>query len=94
MTKKTEALARKIEAAQQAKIKKALDKPQNAYQFAFDVLTNLFGCVLMGLALGVLFQNLFQTPALLTVGLAVFGSFVGLYQVVRQAIEWERKGKV
>lgn len=91
MTKRTEELAQKIEAARQKKIEKALGRPNSDYQIAFDMLTNLAGCVLMGLALGVLFQNVFHTPVILTVGLTFFGGFVGLFQVVRQAIQIEHQ---
>lgn len=94
MTKKTEELARKIEAARNKKIEKALGRTNSDYQIAFDMLTNLAGCVLMGLALGVLFQNVFHTPVALTAGLTFFGGFVGLFQVVRQAIQADKAKKI
>ncbi len=93
MTKKTEELAKRIEAAKDERVEKVFVKPQMGPQLAYDMLTNMFGCVLMGTALGVLFQNLFHTPAALTAGLTFFGFIVGLFQIVRQAMSYERKGK-
>ena len=94
MTKKTEELARKIELTRNKKIEKVSAHSNSDYQIAFDMLTNLAGCVLMGLALGVLFQNVFHTPVALTTGLTFFGGFVGLFQVIRQAIQMDRIKKV
>ncbi|MBQ9089994.1 MAG: AtpZ/AtpI family protein [Alphaproteobacteria bacterium] len=94
MTKKTEILAQKIKEAQNKNTKPHKPAPAffSGYKTVIDILTNLIGCVLMGLALGVLFQNLFATPSYLTALLTVFGGFVGLVQVVRQAILFENKG--
>lgn len=94
MTKRTDQLGQKI---QEAKNKTTHPVKQTSaffsgYKTVIDVLTNLIGCVLMGLALGVLFQNLFATPPALTAFLTIFGGFVGLIQVVRQAILSENKG--
>ncbi len=93
MTKKTEDLAKRIKAAKEEKVEKILRKPQTGPQMAYDMLTIIIGCVLMGASLGVLFQNLFHTPASLTAGLTFFGMVVGLFQIVRQAMSYERKGK-
>ncbi len=93
MTEKTEDLAQRIQAQKDKKVEKVLRKPHTGPQLAYDMLTNMFGCVLMGTALGVLFQNLFHTPAALTAGLTFFGFIVGLFQIVRQAMYYERKGK-
>lgn len=87
MTKKTDALAQKI-AQEQAKLAPAPSaSKQNGYQTALDMLTNLIGCVLIGVSLGVLFQNLFHTSVLLTAGLTIFGGIAGLWSVVRYAIQ-------
>ncbi len=91
MTKKTDELAARIQAAQDEKVEKVLKKPQTGAQLAYEMLTIMIGCVLMGVSLGVLFQNLFHTPAALTAGLTFFGCVVGLFQVVKQAMYYERK---
>ncbi len=95
MTQETKELAQKIEQARNKRIKKVFQRPTSDYQIAIDMLTNLIGCVLMGLALGVLFQNVFQTPVELTVCLTFFGGFVGLFQAVREALTagQEKKNK-
>lgn len=87
MTKKTDELAQKIEKKKAKLEKKPAAASQNGYQTALDMLTNLFGCVLIGLSLGVLFQNLFHTPALLTAGLTIFGGIAGLWSVVNYAMK-------
>lgn len=87
MTKKTEDLAKKIKAQKQKQSQKTIAISSGGYQTAIDLLTNLCGCVLIGLSLGILFQNLFNTSALLTAGLTIFGGFAGLWSVVRYAIK-------
>ncbi|MBQ3117006.1 MAG: hypothetical protein IJC11_01620 [Alphaproteobacteria bacterium] len=93
MTKETDELARKIALEQEKRQQKQLCHSTNGYQIAFELLTNLFGCVLIGLSLGLLFQNIFHTSVLLTAGLTVFGGVAGLWSVVRYALDKERKGK-
>ena len=92
MTKKTEALAIEIEKAQQKYNEPAiLPKEQNGYQIFSDILINLLGSVIVACALGVFCQNVFHTPVLFTVCLTIFGTFVGLYSVVRAMIQIDKK---
>lgn len=93
MTKETQALAKKIEKARKIKENVVVGAPQpSGYQITVNLLTNLFGCVLVGASLGVLFQNLFNTPTLLTAGLTVLGGAAGLWSVIKYAMHLEDKG--
>ena len=87
MTKQTEALAKKIAAQKKLQEPKKTSTNLNGYQVAFEMITNLFGCILIGLSLGVLCQNLFNTSSLLTAGLTIFGGFAGLWSVIRSAMK-------
>lgn len=86
MTQKTELLAKKIAAQKQKHTSDTVLKKTSGFQTAVELLTNLFGCVLIGFSLGILFRNLFNTPPLLTAGLTIFGGFAGLWSVIRYAI--------
>lgn len=93
MTKETEELAKKIKKAQNAKQEvKSLKPGFSGYQVAINLLTNLLGCVLIGASLGVLFQNLFNTPVMLTAGLTILGGIAGLWSVIKYAMHVEEKG--
>ena len=87
MTKKTDNLAKKIAAQKKLQEPKKTSANLNGYQVAVDMITNLFGCILIGLSLGVLCQNLFNTSSLLTAGLTIFGGFAGLWSVIRSAMK-------
>ncbi len=87
MTKRTDALAKKIAEKKQQHAKKINSTPTHGYQTAIEMITNLFGCVIIGLSLGVLCHNLFNTSSLLTAGFTIFGGFAGLWSVIRYAMK-------
>lgn len=92
MTKETEELAKKIQKARNAKQETENTKSSvSGYQVAVNLLTNLLGCVLIGASLGVLFQNLFITPVLLTACLTVLGGLAGLWSVIKYVMHMEEK---
>ena len=61
------------------------------YNIAVVMLTDLLGCILVGLAIGLFFQKFFHTSALLTAGMTFLGGIAGVYTVIRFAIQ-EDKG--
>ena len=92
MTKETDELAFHIQQIRDEQTNQ--NRPnltQTGYGTTINLLTDLFGCVLIGLGLGVLFQNLFNTSILLTAGLTIFGGIAGLWTVVRYALSLEKK---
>lgn len=90
MTKETEELAKKIKNAKSTKRKTQNTKTSvSGYSVIVNLLTDLLGCILVGASLGVLFQNLFYTPVLLTAGLTVLGGIAGLWTVIKYMIHME-----
>ncbi len=95
MTKETEKLAQSIQTAQ------AVHRPtedltekkhQSGYAIVSEMLTDLIGCVIVGLALGIFFQRMFGAPALLTAGLTFLGTVAGLGSVIRTGIRLSKQG--
>ncbi len=78
-------------------LKKANRQPEKinpvvgGYNVAITIMTNLLGCIFVGLALGVLLQILFHTSVLFTAGLTLLGGIAGLYSTVRYGLSQERK---
>lgn len=94
MTKETDELASHIEKARHEHLEDATVHDINTgYGTTINVLTDLFGCVLIGLGLGVLFQHLFDTSILLTAGLTILGGIAGLWTVARYGLSIEKKGR-
>lgn len=87
MTKKTDALAEKIAEKKEKQQSKNTKTSANGYQTAVEMITNLFGCIIIGLSLGVLCHNIFNTSSLLTAGFTIFGGFAGLWSVIRYAMK-------
>ncbi len=87
MTKRTDDLAKKIAAQKKQQEPRKTGSNLHGYQTIVEMITNLFGCILIGLSLGVLCQNLFNTSSLLTAGLTIFGGFAGLWSVIRYAMK-------
>lgn len=92
MTKKTEELASEIrQVRQEQKQSQASGSVQSGYSITINLLTDLVGCVLIGLSLGIFFQRVFNTSPILTAGLTLLGGVAGLWTVIRQAIRLQKK---
>lgn len=92
MTKETDELATHIEQARHEHLEdKTVHEINTGYGTTINVLTDLFGCVLIGLGLGVLFQHLFDTSILLTAGLTILGGIAGLWTVARYGLSIGKK---
>ena len=91
MTKETDNLEAAIESVRQKQ--QVADKPKavGGYSVALTILTDLFGCILIGFAVGVFLQKFFHTSALLTAGLTLAGGIAGLYTVARYALKQEKQ---
>ncbi len=94
MTKETESLAEKINAVRtrDSESDMALNKGPSGYQIVTEIIVDLFGCVLIGASLGIVFQNLFDTSEKLTVALTLLGGIAGIWSVVKYAISLQKKG--
>lgn len=92
MTEETEKLAEKIsEAKQEQNEKNAVVPEKSGYSIIINILTDLFGCVLIGLSLGVLFQRVFETSHVVTALFTVLGGVAGLWTVIRYAIALDKQ---
>lgn len=92
MTKETDELASHIEQARREHLEdETVHEINTGYGTTINVLTDLFGCVLIGLGLGVLFQHLFDTSILLTAGLTILGGIAGLWTVARYGLSIGKK---
>ncbi|MBQ8250711.1 MAG: AtpZ/AtpI family protein [Alphaproteobacteria bacterium] len=93
MTKETKALAEKINTLKNKQVKKeeVSTKRPSGYQIVTEVVIDLLGCILMGASLGIIFQNMFDTSARLTVALTLLGGIAGIWSVIKYAISLEKK---
>ena len=93
MTRETENLAKKINAVKKraSDAKSVSDKRPSGYQIVTEVVVDLFGCVLIGASLGIVFQNLFGTSEKLTVALTLLGGIAGIWSVIKYAISLQKK---
>lgn len=92
MTQETDKLAEQIQEIkdeQQTAQKPALER--SGYSIAINILTDLFGCVLIGLGLGVLFQKMFNTSHLVTASFTILGGVAGLWTVIRYGIALDKQ---
>ena len=94
MTQETGQLSQEIKAFKQEgyQPKENLDGI-GGYNVAMTILTDLFGCILIGGSLGFFFQFVFDTSVLLTAGLTLLGGIAGLYTTIRYALSLERSTK-
>lgn len=95
MTLETDNLQRDIQAARDKQTEPA--NPLSAsvgYNTAVYILTDLLGCILVGLALGIFFQKVFDTSILLTAILTLLGGIAGLWTVIRYAMNLQRQQEV
>lgn len=94
MTEETDELGKQIRQVKQAHTDEITPHPEKrGYSIAINILTDLFGCVLIGLGLGVLSQTVFDTSPLVTAGLTILGGVAGLWTVIRYGISLD-KGKM
>lgn len=91
MTKETENLNAEIEAVRQKQQGESRPKAVGGYSVAITILTDLIGCIVVGFAVGLFLQKVFQTSVLLTAGLTLLGGIAGLYTVARYAMRQEKK---
>lgn len=92
MTQETDKLAEQIQEIKderQTAQKPALER--SGYSIAINILTDLFGCVLIGLGLGVLFQKMFNTSHLVTASFTILGGVAGLWTVIRYGIALDKQ---
>lgn len=92
MTQATDELKKHIEQIkqeQQSENKIRLGKP--GYNATINILTDLFGCVLIGLAIGVAAQTYLDTSVLLTASLTILGGVAGLWTVVRYGLAIQKR---
>lgn len=91
MTQETEQLSGKInDMRRQNDIQEKQPASSTGYNVAINILTDLFGCVFIGLAIGVLCQKLFHTSGFVVAIMTLLGGFAGLWTVIRYGISLER----
>lgn len=94
MTQETQDLAREIESVRTSRSRfTRLRRLSDGYSTTINLLTDLFGCILVGLALGLLLRSYFNASVLWVAGLTILGGIAGLWTVVRYALNQEKKGK-
>ena len=87
MTQETDHLQQDID-----KVKNKLSEPENplsasvGYNTTVYMLTDLLGCIFVGLGIGVFSQKILGTSILLTAILTLLGGFAGLWTVIRYAL--------
>lgn len=92
MTEEIKQLDDKIQKLRQIRQnQEKISKVLSGYNVAVTIITNLLGCIFVGLSIGILLQLLFHTSALLTAGLTLLGGVAGLYSTVRYGLDQERK---
>lgn len=94
MTQETDDLAREINSVRKNKPRFIrLRRLSDGYGTTINLLTDLFGCILVGLALGLLARTYLDASVLWVAGLTILGGIAGLWTVVRYALNQEKKGK-
>lgn len=92
MTQETDELAEQIRHVKDDRQEENTPHPtRSGYGIAINILTDLFGCVLIGLGLGVLFQEVFGTSAYVTASLTMLGGIAGLWTVIRYGINLDKQ---
>lgn len=92
MTQQTDCLKEKIDASKKAHLDKSVptSKPVG-YNTAVYMMTDLFGCIVVGLGLGLFLQKFFHTSVFLTFGLTILGGIAGLWTTIRYAMALQRQ---
>lgn len=94
MTEETDELAEQIRQVKQERAEEIKPHPEKrGYSIAINILTDLFGCVLIGLGLGVLIQTLFDTSPLVTAGFTILGGVAGLWTVIRYGMSLDKRNE-
>ena len=95
MTKETSILAEKINTLKNKHVEKdkVTARRPSGYQIVTEVIVDLLGCVLIGVSLGVVFQNIFGASEKLTVVLTILGGIAGIWSVIKYAISLEKDSK-
>jgi F0F1-type ATP synthase assembly protein I len=92
MTQETDKLGEHIQHLKEKRMANERPHPEKSgYSIAINILTDLFGCVLIGLGLGVLFQKIFDTTFLVPAIFTVLGGIAGLWTVMRYAIALDKQ---
>ncbi len=92
MTQETDRLGEHIRHLKEERQITEMPHPEKSgYSIAINILTDLFGCVLIGLGLGVLFQKIFDTTFLVPAAFTVLGGIAGLWTVMRYAIALDKQ---
>ena len=92
MTKETDELGEHIQYIRQEHAAEEVPHPEKTgYSIVINILTDLFGCVLIGLGLGVLFQKMFDTTYLVPALFTILGGLAGLWTVIRYAVALDRQ---
>lgn len=87
MTQETEQLSNKInDVRHHVNMQENPSVSSAGYGVAVNILTDLFGCVFIGLAIGVLCQKLFHTSGFVVAIMTLLGGFAGLWTVIRYGI--------
>lgn len=92
MTQETDDLKQAIEAARTRQ--SDVPNPTSGivgYNTTVYILTDLLGCILVGMALGVFFQKIFGTSIVLTAVLTLLGGVAGLWTVIRYAMRLQHQ---
>ena len=91
MSQKTTDLQKKIQQLRGPRRSSSVSSSAQGYSISLVMMTDLISCILVGLAVGLLFQKFFHTPVLLTAALTLLGGVAGLYTVIRFAINQDKK---
>ena len=92
MTQETDKLGEHIQHLKAKRMANERPHPEKSgYSIAINILTDLFGCVLIGLGLGVLFQKIFDTTFLVPAIFTVLGGIAGLWTVMQYAIALDKQ---
>lgn len=92
MTEETDELGGYIQQIKQKhKDENVPHRENSGYSVAINILTDLFGCVLIGLGLGVLFQKVFDASYLVTAAFTMLGGIAGLWTVIRYGIALDKQ---
>ena len=86
-------LQEKIKHFKEPSQSKGTNNIANGYNISMTMMTDLLGCILVGLAVGLLFQKVFHKSVLLTAGLTLLGGIAGFYTVIRFILAEEKKQK-
>lgn len=92
MTQQTDSLNEKIKASRQANLEQSdtSSKPVG-YNTAIYMMTDLLGCIVVGLGLGLFLQKFFNTSVFLTFGLTILGGIAGLWTTIRYAMALQKQ---